>query len=205
VEIEVSGGSLPYNYSVDGDGCEGIHQVLVTDAQGCEVTQDFYIWSEQFSPAYDLNIINTSPGLEAGTVEITVAGGSNQYQYSLDGFIFQPSNVFTNLAAGIYCITIRDGNGCMEKTIEFEIQELTALPELPKFKFQLYPNPANEIIFVKADTPVRIRIADLFGNIVMVAERQLTHQISTAPFISGTYLVELSDGLHTKNQKLVIR
>lgn len=57
---------------------------------------------------------NTTPtpagcGLSNGTITVSgVAGGTPPYEYSLDGIIWQSSNVFSGLAAGSYTVFIRD-------------------------------------------------------------------------------------------------
>lgn len=46
-----------------------------------------------------------------GSITVTAAGGSGNYAYSVNnGQSFQSSNVFNNLAAGVYEVIARDGN-----------------------------------------------------------------------------------------------
>ena len=48
-------------------------------------------------------------GEMTGSIAVTASGGSGAYEYSNDGgATFQASNVFSNLSAGVYTITIRD-------------------------------------------------------------------------------------------------
>jgi len=47
-----------------------------------------------------------------GTITVEAMGGSNPYEYSLDGVIFQPSATLGNLSAGDYNVVIRDSRGC---------------------------------------------------------------------------------------------
>jgi gliding motility-associated-like protein len=48
-------------------------------------------------------------GLSNGTITVTgVTGGTAPYEYSLDGIVWQSSNVFSGLAAGSYTVYIRD-------------------------------------------------------------------------------------------------
>src|SRR5690606_832178 len=51
-------------------------------------------------------------GVANGSIAVTASGGTAPYQYSLDGFSFQNSNVFNGLSTGSYTITIRDANLC---------------------------------------------------------------------------------------------
>lgn len=60
------------------------------------------------------------------TMTVTVTGGTAPYQYSLDGGTnYQSPNIFPNLAAGFYTITVMDssgttGTGCVE-SFDYEI------------------------------------------------------------------------------------
>lgn len=54
----------------------------------------------------------TSIEINGTTATIRVSGGTPPYQYSLDGFNWQNSNVFTNLNIGTYTIYVRDSLNC---------------------------------------------------------------------------------------------
>ncbi|HRA71218.1 MAG TPA: T9SS type B sorting domain-containing protein [Flavobacterium sp.] len=48
-----------------------------------------------------------------GTITVNVTSGVGPYEYQLDAGIFQPSNVFTGLAAGTaYVVTVRNAKNC---------------------------------------------------------------------------------------------
>ncbi|WP_435131823.1 T9SS type B sorting domain-containing protein [Formosa sp. A9] len=55
-----------------------------------------------------------------------VSGGNTPYEYSLDGVNFQNSDIFNNLTAGSYSITIRDANGCTFTTNTIKIDAVNA-------------------------------------------------------------------------------
>jgi hypothetical protein len=57
-------------------------------------------------------IINeTADGECDGEIEISATGGFSPYTYSINGGAFSGSNVFSNLCAGNYIITVKDING----------------------------------------------------------------------------------------------
>jgi large repetitive protein len=56
-----------------------------------------------------LGVNPTSCGTNNGT--ITVNGGTNGIQYSINGYNWQTSNVFSNLAAGSYTVSVRKAEG----------------------------------------------------------------------------------------------
>ncbi len=51
-------------------------------------------------------------GLEDGRLTISASGGSGDFMYSINGTDFQASNIFENLGAGNYSITVKDANDC---------------------------------------------------------------------------------------------
>src|SRR5690606_14722037 len=54
------------------------------------------------------------PGVDNGSITVTVNNGSAPYQYSIDGgTTFQPAANFPGLAPGTYTITVSDANGCI--------------------------------------------------------------------------------------------
>ncbi len=53
---------------------------------------------------------------------LTVTATGNGLQYSKDGTTFQPSNVFNNLAAGTYTITVKDAANCTATAAPITIQ-----------------------------------------------------------------------------------
>ncbi|HUW06743.1 MAG TPA: gliding motility-associated C-terminal domain-containing protein [Williamwhitmania sp.] len=123
VTVAGSGGTSPYQYSLNGGAYQGSgtfgtltagsYTVTVQDAGGC---------------TYDVPVIITQPtalggGITAqtnvgcnggnnGSVTVAGSGGTSPYQYSLNGGAYQASGTFATLTAGSYTVTVRDINGC---------------------------------------------------------------------------------------------
>lgn len=92
----------------------------------CEVSNDAgTIYSD--GAALILKPINVSIAAEhvkcygesTGKLKVIASGGySDTYQYSLNGVDYQDANIFENLVADSYTITVKDGKGCTtEKSI----------------------------------------------------------------------------------------
>ncbi len=66
----------------------------------------------------DFSLITTDAncGLTDGKISITATGGEPPYQYSIDGGGTQNEELFQNLSAGSYSITVTDNNGCSKPT-----------------------------------------------------------------------------------------
>lgn len=100
----------------------GIYTVTLTITDLCgEATFEIIENIEVFEPC-DLSISGESipvscVGGNNGTITIEGTGGTEPYEFSIDGGItFQSSNVFSNLEEGTYTISIKDANGCTEVT-----------------------------------------------------------------------------------------
>ena len=120
ITITATGSGL--QYSIDGGVtyqggnnftglAAGVYDVAVMDAGGCMSTAQTVVGTLT-GPSID-NVANTPAdcGLATGTITITATGGG--LQYSIDGGItYQPSNTFTDLAAGAYTVTVADAGGC---------------------------------------------------------------------------------------------
>ncbi len=119
--VNVSGGTAPYMYSLDGityqsseawsDGVPtGIYTIWVKDATGLILLYTVAV-REQCSPVLTLSpfVQPASCGLN-GSITVTASDGISPYTYSIDGINFQTANQFTGLTPGNYTITVKDAN-----------------------------------------------------------------------------------------------
>ena len=123
ITVTPTSGTAPYTYSLDGGSAQtsnvftnvasGPHTILFTDAAGCTGTINVTITAGTTPLTANINTTATScPTASNGTITVTVTSGSPAYQYSLDGGPYQGSNIFTNVAAGVHTITVKDLYGC---------------------------------------------------------------------------------------------
>jgi hypothetical protein len=59
---------------------------------------------------------------DLSTITASATGGVLPYEFSIDGIIFQSSNIFA-VPAGFYNISIKDSNGCASKADTIFITE----------------------------------------------------------------------------------
>ena len=116
-----SSGTAPLQYSINGSVYQasnlftnlnpGPYTVTVKDANGCMATVNVTIPN---SAAPTVSAVTTSAACNNanGTITASGTGGIAPLEYSRDGITFQPGNIFTGLAAGVYIITVRDATGC---------------------------------------------------------------------------------------------
>ncbi|AZB31700.1 T9SS type B sorting domain-containing protein [Chryseobacterium balustinum] len=77
-----------------------------------ELTFDGCVYRQFVNVSASTLPVITLIDINGSTVTITVSGGTPAYEYSLDGFFWQPSNVFTNVKRGTYTIYVRDSLNC---------------------------------------------------------------------------------------------
>lgn len=123
IDLVVSGGQLPYNYSwSDGAQSEdrvglaaGSYSVTVSDQSGQSTSQSILL-----AQPNALNLSTTSSGESVvgagdGTAQVSVSGGTLPYSYLWSNGQFNSS--ISSLMAGSYSITVTDGNGCSAQSL----------------------------------------------------------------------------------------
>jgi gliding motility-associated-like protein len=126
-------GQPPYEYSLDGGAFQasgtftnitlGNHVVRIRDGLLCvfdvpfTITQPTVLMGSVGSQT-DVNCFGGSDG----SLTISALGGTPPYEYSLNGGLYQASNIFTGLPAGLYTVTIRDNNNCL-RDVQAQVTE----------------------------------------------------------------------------------
>lgn len=153
--------------------------------------------------------IGPDTNIEIPNVYILDPGpGFTNYDWS-SGSTLQTLTVF---ASGMYCVTVTDGNGCINSdcaTISFFVSVNSIESNAA---FSIYPNPTNEnmsISFANTFTKPRIEIVDLSGKIIFNtkiehADVGTTYQINTSRIASGIYIVKITSDEKQFCRKLVV-
>lgn len=134
INAVASNGQPPYTYSIDGINFQnsnsfsqlapGNYVVYVKDANGCVKDTALAVTSNCLSLAVDA--VGTTCGNSNGRITITAGNGQPPYVYSKDGVNFQQSNIFIDVAAGNYIITVKDALG-VTATIPTSVPGSTSL------------------------------------------------------------------------------
>jgi len=117
--INASSSYLPLTYSDDGThfgpgnvftASLGNYTLYVKDANGCVTTQSVTVTTTCFQ--LTLTVANKGCGQNSGEIDVTAAGGTPGYRYSVDnGTTWQKSPQFSGLAPGNYTILGQDAAG----------------------------------------------------------------------------------------------
>ena len=120
--VTVLTGTGPFQFSVDGTIYQGgntftglsqnIYTVYVKDANGCIKTTTVTI-SNSSGLTLAASSITASCNSINGSITATANGGVNPLQYSINGTVYQASNIFSGVAAGNYTVYVKDANGCI--------------------------------------------------------------------------------------------
>lgn len=118
-----NGGTANYMYSVDGGTifnvsgffdnlCSTTYNVIINDMNSCADTTSATVGTP-LGVTLTLALTPSTCGDANGEIDMTMAGGTMPYNYSIDnGATFTPTNVFTGLSADDYLLAAEDANGC---------------------------------------------------------------------------------------------
>ena len=194
--VEASGDLAPFSYIWDnGENTAqatqletGVHQVTVSNSIGCEsiaevtIAQDPQIIIDSLI-VFELMCGEVIEGVST-IIDASIAVANNEgnppFQYSIDGAAFQTSNLFDNLTAGDYEITLQDADGCLA-TANTSISALL-FPDMPMISLS-----SEDFCSNAASIELIVENADLFERLLWS-----TGEESEAIFINEAGLYEVS-------------
>ena len=95
----------------------GNYTLYVKDAASC-ISQNSVVVGQPLPIILTNTIVAVGcNGFGNGSIVVTASGGTQPYSYSIDDEESQPTNGFYDLTAGIYTISVEDGNGCVNSAI----------------------------------------------------------------------------------------
>ncbi|SKC00904.1 conserved repeat domain-containing protein, partial [Salegentibacter salinarum] len=127
--------------------------------------------------------------VETGKITVTAIEG---FLYSLDGEIYQESNIFEDLAPGIYAVYVQNEENCISHpSKDIIINENSGSPAQPEVSISQQPTCENTTGSILVTTVQGITYKLLNGN-----KNELSNAIENAEFSdldSGTYFVQASN------------
>ena len=119
------GGTAPFSYSWSTTPAQnaatasglipGNYTVTLTDANGCMVTSACTISQKAIVASATVTDVKCHGGL-TGSAVAHVSNGTSPYTYSWSSAPVQTNQVASNLAAGIYTLSVKDSSGCSDQT-----------------------------------------------------------------------------------------
>ncbi|MDZ7879800.1 MAG: PKD domain-containing protein [Saprospiraceae bacterium] len=156
----------------------GLYTVIVKDANGCTATQQATVTNSGSA----VSITSITPqsatcGSMNGSLTVTATGTG--LQYALNNGTYQTSNVFSNLAAGVYTVTIKDANGCTAT------QQATV-------------TNSGSAVSITSVTPQSATCGSMNGSLTVTATGTgLQYSLNNGAYLSDNVFRGLAAGLYT--------
>ncbi|MDP4266153.1 MAG: PKD domain-containing protein [Bacteroidota bacterium] len=209
ITIKVTGGTIPYTYSWSNNNnnnntslsnlSKGLYRITVYDNDHCQTTDTIQITDPQAISV----IVNATPeynNKKNGSATIIADGGTPPYEYQWSDSASQTTSTAINLTSGTYRVTVKDINNCQYITA-VEIPSETGIEELTVNRaFKIYPNPAQNILFISNEISTNENFSiNVYNNLgVLILSPDLSHiskSISTlniSNYSQGLYFINIS-------------
>lgn len=117
-------------------------------------------------PAIDFSLTESNLQNNDNTLTATMSDTSITYEYAVDTGSFQTSPLFSGLSNGIHTLTVQDKNGCVVKSIQFEITSAESI-HIPLF-FTPNSDGQNDVwqITDTQNTIKEIYVFDRYGKLL---------------------------------------
>jgi gliding motility-associated-like protein len=193
------GGVNPYSYQWDVNAAnqttativnlsEGIYYLTLTDNNNCEAIDSVRVTqpTEIVIDTIALNSVYCSQGTD-GRFELNVSGGTAPYTYLWSNGV--TADVVSGLAAGTYCVTVTDDNGCSnERCFIVGGPQIVSLVPTAASCFG-YADGSVDLTVLGANTPFTY----LWNPAPADGSSQLLEDVSG--LLAGGYNVEVTDTL----------
>lgn len=187
-----------------------IYNEVNTSSLSCSNESSFNI---TIYPAVDFSLTTSNILIDEDTITVTMTDNTINYEYAINNGSFQSNPMFTNLSNGQYTLYVSDANGCVTKSLIFEISvdnEDLVIPDgfSPNndgkndwFNIQgLYDNYQNH----------RLKIYNRYGSLVFegnndnkwygIANKGLMNTNKILPTGTYFYVLNLNDSNATKKE-----
>ena len=180
VQLNVSGGSPPYNYQwCNGDttsfldSCVSSCQVTIKDVNQCVL--NYYIGPQPASPMYFLAYPKPASCMTCndGMYVLNIYQGTHPYSITMDSNPVANDDTISNVLPGIHMICVYDSLSCsicqsVNLSFATSVQDLSNDDEL-----KVFPNPSNDFVKVKVNEEyrnARYSITDAMGKTVLFSK-----------------------------------
>ncbi len=174
------------SFSVNGTvyTASGTYTQVRPNAAGCDsmITIDLTL--------HPVNI----PQIDVNEHILSVVQTYDAYQWiDEDGDIFGATNpTYTVTANGKYSVRTTDENGCEAVSAIYEVTNVSVgnVDGWGKY-IHIYPNPANDMIYVRSPLPVSVSLSGIDGRVLLQVSD--ARAIDMSGLVQGVYLVRITD------------
>ncbi len=111
--VSASGGTAPYTGTGTFTVTAGTYSYTVKDANGITASTSVTV-AQPTSIALTVTSGNILSFGGTTTITANATGGTGVYSYQLNSGTYQSSNIFSNVAAGTYTVSVKDANSCIK-------------------------------------------------------------------------------------------
>jgi hypothetical protein len=175
----------------------GVYQVDVTDANGCEGTDDVSVNAvEPPSVFLGADIVTCDDD-----VLLDPGAGYDSYLWSTT----ETSQSITVNSDGIYWVEITSGPCTNSDTIQVDIRECLEISVSNYDGILVYPNPMTDILYIQnLPSNAELVLYDINGKELMRSESQnSSFAFNTSDFVHGTYVLVVKSEAKIYHWKLV--
>lgn len=144
-----------------------------------------------------------------GTSATLTAGGATTYMWSPSATLSADNGTTvtaTPTVTTIYTITGTQFEGCTNSgTVTVTVEDCAAISEQDAVVFELYPNPATDLVTIKTTGDLAIEGIELLNNNGQVIRTisGATSTISTSDLAAGSYFVRIQHANGTSNARFI--
>ncbi|WP_297338243.1 T9SS type B sorting domain-containing protein [Algoriphagus sp.] len=203
ISLSVSGGTAPFSYSWNTGASSsilenlsaGTYTVVVTDANGCSVSNSYSLWDSSDLKVEGVVEDASCQGNPDGRIELSVSGGAAPYTF--DWLHGSSDSNLTELEPGDYEVTVQDAKGC-QQIQSFTVGAKTSL----KATVLSQQNPS---CFGASDGQAELEVSGAIGEIKVIWSDGVEGPLKRTDLKAGSYLVQILDeNSCTLNQSLNI-
>ena len=179
------------------------YSVTGTNAFGCSKTASLYI---TVNPLPTVQIVSTRTAICKGEKQLLTATGANSYTWNTGS---SSSTLLVNplstTAYSVYGTDLQNCNGA--SSILVQVNDCLGIED-KSLQNILFPNPANEFFYIRANGIHRIEIFDINGKRMVTIEPNASNEeimVSTRSLPSGVYTAWIHSQQHSTRETFVVR
>ncbi len=140
------------------------------------------------------SILRTAPDISVDSFELSSLHTHYAYRWLLNGDTIPgaTSNIYTVTENGDYQLVVENEHGCRDTSGIYNVNNIFVRDmDRGKFAISFYPNPVDDVLYIKTDRDIRLKIMGMDGRVYF--ERQGNAPIPIADFADGVYMLQVSD------------